>query len=226
MTQPPASPALTEADQAMREEICIDCGKPIGDDGDSDIPACAGCIQANREEGARLMAEADAFRNTTPPPIPVRARYYITECEHCGWIGSSEQCGGGDNDIVCPVCCSSICGDEPDEADIAKHGEAVMQRILDVEAKATAAEQEAARWGSEYADAMDARMADAITMERIGSALAVFARMDAMDEPEGVRLNEWLPAITGARAALKEAGLQRLLDRASGTVESEARRRP
>lgn len=113
---------------------CMDCGKPVGDDGDSDIPACAGCIQANREEGARLMAEADAFRNPTPPPIPVRKRYYITECEHCGWVGSSEQCGGGDDDIVCPVCCSSICGDEPDEADIAKHGEAVMQRILAAEA--------------------------------------------------------------------------------------------
>lgn len=113
---------------------CIDCSKPIGDDGDPDIPACAECIQANREEGARLMAEADAFRNPTPPPIPVRARYYMTECEHCGWVGSSEQCGGGDDDIVCPVCCASICGDEPSEADIAKHGEAVMQRILAAEA--------------------------------------------------------------------------------------------
>ena len=100
----------------------------------------------------------------------------------------------------------------------AKHAENATKR-------AEAAEAEAARWGSDYADAMNARIEDAITMERIGSVLAVFARMNAMDPPEGVRLNDWLPAITGARAALKEAGLQRLMDPASGTPESEVRRR-
>lgn len=73
------------------------------------------------------------FRQPAPPPIPVRGRYYITECEHCGWVGSSEQCGSYEDDISCPVCCASICGDEPSEADIAKHGEAVMQRILKAE---------------------------------------------------------------------------------------------
>lgn len=87
------------------------------------------------------------------------------------------------------------------------------------------AEAAAERDGSDYADAMNARMEDAIAMERIGAALAVFARMDAMAPPEGVRLNGWLPAITAARAALKEAGLQRLMDPASGTADSEARRR-
>lgn len=86
------------------------------------------------------------------------------------------------------------------------------------------AEQEAARWGSEYADAMNARWADAITMERVGSALAVFARI-GINGPEDMPMPEWVAAVTGARAALKEAGLQRLLDPASGTPASDARRR-
>ncbi|UYW32465.1 hypothetical protein [Methylorubrum extorquens] len=98
------------------------------DDGPTDAE-----IQAMREE-------AENFRLPAPPPTPVRGRYYLTECEHCGWVGSSEHCGGNcgpdDDDIVCPVCCSSICGDSPDEADTAKHGEAVYQRILSAEARA------------------------------------------------------------------------------------------
>ena len=102
------------------------------------------------------------------------------------------------------------------------HADALIAEPL---ARLISSAADADRWGSEYADAMDARMADAITMERVGSALAVFARMDAMDPPEGVRLNDWLPAVTGARAALKESRLQRLLDTASGTVMSKARGR-
>ncbi|PXW55589.1 hypothetical protein [Methylobacterium sp. B4] len=34
-------------------------------------------------------------------------------------------------------------------------------------------------------------------------ALSYFAGMDAMKPPEGVPLNEWLPAVTGARSALR-----------------------
>lgn len=104
-------------------------------DGGHDMPTDAE-IQAMHEE-------ADNFRLPAPPPTPVRGRYYLTECEHCGWVGSSEHCGGNcgpdDDDIVCPVCCSSICGDEPDEADTAKHGEAVYQRIVAAEAERDAA---------------------------------------------------------------------------------------
>lgn len=104
-------------------------------DGDHDMPTDAE-IQAMHEE-------ADNFRLPAPLPTPVRGRFYLTECEHCGWVGSSEHCGGScgpdDDDIVCPVCCSSICGDSPDEADTAKHGEAVYQRILTAEAERDAA---------------------------------------------------------------------------------------
>ncbi|GJE77194.1 hypothetical protein [Methylorubrum suomiense] len=103
------------------------------------------------EEAEAILAEAENFRQPAPAPIPVRKRFYLTECEHCGWVGSSEHCGNGGgliaDDIVCPVCCSSICGDAPDEADTAKHGEAVYQRITAAEARADrlSAEVEALR---------------------------------------------------------------------------------
>jgi hypothetical protein len=49
--------------------------------------------------------------------IVVREPYYATQCEHCGWVGSSEDCGSGDywdqDDIICPSCCRSIRGDDP-----------------------------------------------------------------------------------------------------------------
>jgi hypothetical protein len=35
------------------------------------------------------------------------------------------------------------------------------------------------------------------------AALAYFAGLDAMNPPPGVPLNEWLPAVTAARAAIK-----------------------
>lgn len=42
--------------------------------------------------------------------------YYMTKCEHCGWIGSSELCGsdsfGDDSDIYCAVCHNTIAGDD------------------------------------------------------------------------------------------------------------------
>lgn len=43
-----------------------------------------------------------------PAPIPVRKPYFATRCEHCGWSGSSEQCGliryDDDADATCPAC--------------------------------------------------------------------------------------------------------------------------
>lgn len=36
---------------------------------------------------------------------PVRPRYYLASCDHCGWIGSSEDCGASpDDDVFCPQC--------------------------------------------------------------------------------------------------------------------------
>jgi hypothetical protein len=49
--------------------------------------------------------------------IVVRDPYYPTECESCGWFGSSASCGTGDyfaqDDIICPQCGASMCGNEP-----------------------------------------------------------------------------------------------------------------
>jgi hypothetical protein len=42
-------------------------------------------------------------------------------------------------------------------------------------------------------------------VEALKGALKVFAGMDATDPPEGVPLNEWLPAVTGARVAIRTA---------------------
>lgn len=39
-----------------------------------------------------------------------RNSYYMTRCEHCGWIGSSELCFGFEDDVKCASCERSICG--------------------------------------------------------------------------------------------------------------------
>ena len=97
---------------------------------------------------AELMAEIP--HNPAPSPIPVRGRYFLTECEHCGWVGSSEQCGTncgdwGDSDVYCPVCERAIDCNAPSGGDIAKHGQAVFDRITSAEACALAAEAEITR---------------------------------------------------------------------------------
>jgi protein gp37 len=42
--------------------------------------------------------------------------FFMTNCEHCGWIGSSELCGTDvgfdDSDVYCPACDRSILGDD------------------------------------------------------------------------------------------------------------------
>lgn len=52
--------------------------------------------------------------------IIVRKPFYATQCEHCGWYGSSEDCGeinyGDDADVTCPKCREIIAGDSPDKS--------------------------------------------------------------------------------------------------------------
>ncbi|MFC2248524.1 hypothetical protein ACETRX_02750 [Labrys portucalensis] len=61
-------------------------------------------------------ARDHAWAVKEPAPIPVRDRYYLTRCEHCGWRGSSEQCpvyrGWDDADVGCPACHQSFLCDE------------------------------------------------------------------------------------------------------------------
>lgn len=52
---------------------------------------------------------AETFVPGEPVFVPV---YYMTRCEHCGWVGSSELCGGTDDEIFCPACLRSIRGDD------------------------------------------------------------------------------------------------------------------
>lgn len=37
--------------------------------------------------------------------------YYMTYCEHCGWIGSSHLCGTEGDDVFCPSCSQSVGAD-------------------------------------------------------------------------------------------------------------------
>jgi hypothetical protein len=41
----------------------------------------------------------------------VNEPYYLASCDHCGWVGSSEHCGGDswgdDSDVYCPRCSTS-----------------------------------------------------------------------------------------------------------------------
>lgn len=37
----------------------------------------------------------------------VREPYYLASCDRCGWVGSTEQCSGGEEDVVCPRCYTS-----------------------------------------------------------------------------------------------------------------------
>jgi hypothetical protein len=98
--------------------------------------------EAEALERADVEAElmAGIPHNPAPPPIPVRGPYFLIECEHCGWVGSSEQggtfCGDwGDSDVYCPVCNQTMLCDGPNEADTAKHGQAVFDRITSAEAQ-------------------------------------------------------------------------------------------
>lgn len=51
--------------------------------------------------------------------IYVRRPYYATQCEHCGWLGSSEDLNvhryHDDADMSCPECSEIVAGDDPEE---------------------------------------------------------------------------------------------------------------
>ncbi|AYO85380.1 hypothetical protein [Methylobacterium brachiatum] len=147
--------------------ICDDCGKPFDNGGEPFMLTCDECLRA---EGARLAEEAANFRNPTPPPIPVRGGYYLTECGYCGWIGSSEQCLPSEEDVVCPVCCSGGCEDEPSEKDTEAHGEAVMQRILASEEQSARLARESLIVAAKLTAACEALKPFADYAERIATA--------------------------------------------------------
>lgn len=48
----------------------------------------------------------------------VRPPFYATQCEHCGWLGSSEDLREhryiDDADMSCPKCEEYVAGNDPD----------------------------------------------------------------------------------------------------------------
>jgi protein gp37 len=52
----------------------------------------------------------------------IAPQFFMTSCEHCGWIGSSELCekdwGGDDSDVYCPACLRSIRADDEPHLDL------------------------------------------------------------------------------------------------------------
>jgi hypothetical protein len=121
-------PTLPAVSEAMREAVArCECGAEIDPNAVFEPGVCDPC------SARRFNEEAAAHRNLAPPPIPVRGRFYMICCEHCDWVGSSEQCGTDagqdDSDVSCPVCCQAMLCEEPGEADTAKHGQAVFDRI-------------------------------------------------------------------------------------------------
>lgn len=58
-----------------------------------------------------LPGKRAAFRPGGEPFLA--PHWYMTRCEYCGWVGSSELCGSDlDDDILCGGCHQSICGYE------------------------------------------------------------------------------------------------------------------
>lgn len=55
----------------------------------------------------------DKHYETPYGKVTVREPYYLASCDGCGWIGSSEECGGddyfGDSDVSCPKCYRAGC---------------------------------------------------------------------------------------------------------------------
>lgn len=83
--------------------------------------------------------------------------------------------------------------------------EAMVRVALEMSSRALAAveaERDAARASLATATSELARLR--AEGEALREALKVFAAMSAMDPPESVPLNEWLPAVTGARSALND----------------------
>lgn len=63
-------------------------------------------IDAPSDEGFVLRA---AMHQGRLGRVPLNSRYYLAECEKCGWLGSSQECtsspsASGDDGIPCPCC--------------------------------------------------------------------------------------------------------------------------
>lgn len=70
--------------------------------------------------------QIDRYRTQDGREFDVADPFYLASCDHCGWVGSSEQCGGDDTEVYCPVCHRSgaDCGDTAEKAVIISNRDA------------------------------------------------------------------------------------------------------
>lgn len=141
-----------------------------------------------------LPAGRTAYRAGTGEEF-IAPHFFMTNCEYCGWIGSSELCGtdsfGDDSDVYCPSCKRSILADDyPDldwiitggETDQGKHKARPSNpewfRSLRDQCAAAGVPFHFKQWG-EYASVSEVegagphvQFADGATVRRVGKRLA------------------------------------------------------
>ena len=55
------------------------------------------------------QSETTRWRFPNGQEVTIAGRWYAASCDHCGWCGSSEECGEDvgpvdDSDVYCPKC--------------------------------------------------------------------------------------------------------------------------
>lgn len=70
-------------------------------------PADLNAIINNHSDEATVMRAA--MHRGRLGRVPLNSRYYLAECDKCGWLGSSQECtpspsASGDDGIPCPCC--------------------------------------------------------------------------------------------------------------------------
>ncbi len=93
--------------------------------------------------------KVDVYRTADGRIFEVADPYYLASCDACGWVGSTELCGGGywadDEDVYCPDC-------HRVGADIGKVAEAakVVEVLQPDHATLTASQAAALKWLREH----------------------------------------------------------------------------
>jgi protein gp37 len=129
-TLPGGRPGDPDPTRAWPRNAAIGCTIVTQEEADRDIPKLLAAKAALKPAFAFLSMEPligavdmirwlpagrPARRAGTGEPF-IAPHFYMTRCEHCGWVGSSELCGvdsfGDDSDVYCAACNRSICADD------------------------------------------------------------------------------------------------------------------
>ncbi len=49
----------------------------------------------------------ERYRVADGREFTVEDPFYLGSCDYCGWVGSTEEARGEDDDVICPKCFSS-----------------------------------------------------------------------------------------------------------------------